>query len=50
MTHIVELIQDPETQEFILPLSPELLESLGWKEGDTIVWEQVGNSFVLKKK
>ena len=50
MVYTVDLIEDPETQELILPLPPELLESLGWKEGDKLQWNQVNGGFVITKK
>ena len=28
--------EDPESGDLLLPLPPELLEQLGWKEGDNI--------------
>jgi hypothetical protein len=32
------LEEDLTTGELILPLPTELLEQLGWKEDDTLVW------------
>ena len=34
----IVLDQDPETGDLIMPLSDEILESAGWKEGDTLEW------------
>tara|TARA_R110000868_G_scaffold213896_1_gene464047 strand:+ start:633 stop:842 length:210 start_codon:yes stop_codon:yes gene_type:complete len=34
----ITLEEDPETKDLILPLSDELLKSVGWKEGDTLEW------------
>lgn len=28
--------EDPETGDLLVPLPPELLEKLGWKEGDVV--------------
>ena len=28
--------EDPETGELILPIPPELMSQMGWKEGDTL--------------
>lgn len=43
--------EDPETGEVILPLPPELLEQVGWKEGDQIEWiEGKDGSWILQKK
>jgi len=35
--------EDPDTGDLILPLPPELLEKQGWKEGDTLEWQDNGN-------
>ena len=32
------LEEDEETGDLILPLPDELIEQLGWKEGDDLVW------------
>lgn len=37
-SHIVKLETDPSTGELILPLSDDMIESLGWEIGDTIEW------------
>jgi hypothetical protein len=43
--------EDPETGDLILPLPPDLLELQGWKEGDTLTWNDEGNgSWSLTKK
>jgi hypothetical protein len=43
--------EDPETGDAILPLPPDLLELQGWKEGDTLIWNDEGNgSWSLTKK
>ena len=34
----ITLDQDPETGDLIMPLSDEILESAGWREGDTLEW------------
>jgi hypothetical protein len=34
----IVLDEDPETGDLIMPLSDEILESAGWKEGDTLEW------------
>lgn len=34
----VTLEEDPETGELILPFSDEILEEVGWKEGDVLEW------------
>lgn len=38
-THwVVELEEDPESGDLVMPLPPALLEELGWKIGDTLLW------------
>jgi hypothetical protein len=31
--------EDPETGDLLLPLPPELLEEMGWKEGDNLQFD-----------
>ncbi len=31
--------EDPETGDAILEFPPDLLEKVGWKEGDTLRWD-----------
>jgi hypothetical protein len=48
---IVTLEEDPETKELILPFTSEMLEGLGWKEGDTLTWiDNKDGSWSLAKK
>jgi hypothetical protein len=43
--------EDPETSDAMLTFPPELLEQVGWKEGDTIIWKiQQDGSCILEKK
>ena len=43
--------EDPNTGDIILPIPPELLERMGWKEGDTLEWKQTDNgSWILSKE
>lgn len=48
----VTIEEDPETRELILPFSDEILEELGWKEGDVIEWvdNKDGSWSLVKKK
>jgi antitoxin component of MazEF toxin-antitoxin module len=36
-TYTSTLKTDPETGELMLPIPSELLEDLGWKDGDTLI-------------
>ena len=47
---IVELKEDPETGELYFNIPDEMLEQLGWQEGDTLVWEIQDQSVSVKKK
>jgi hypothetical protein len=47
----LEVKEDPETGDGILEFPPELLETTGWKEGDTLSWTDLGNgTWSLTKK
>lgn len=47
----LEVKEDPETGDGILEFPPELLERVGWKEGDTLVWTDRGDgTWSLTKK
>jgi len=35
--------------ELALDLPDDLLETMGWKVGDTLRWEQVGETWILSK-
>lgn len=48
-TLVVE--QDPDTGDSILTFPPDLLTEADWKEGDTLIWIDLGDgSWQLKKK
>ena len=47
----IQLIEDPKTGDLILPLTSDILNQVGWDEGDTLIWEELPNgSFSLSKK
>lgn len=47
----ITLQEDPDTKELILPFTDEILKTVGWKEGDVIVWKNNNNgSWSLSKK
>lgn len=51
-TWIINLEEDPETGDLVMPLPQELLDIQGWVPGDVLEWdiEADSNSFTLKKK
>jgi hypothetical protein len=47
----VNIEEDSETGDLILPLPQEMLDLQGWIEGDTLEWIDQGNgSWLLTKK
>jgi len=51
-TWVLEVQEDPNNpDELILQFPPELLETAGWKEGDSLLWKDRGDgSWELSKK
>jgi len=51
MNHWTLTVQeDPKTGDAILEFPPDLLEKVGWKEGDILKWTDRGDgSWVLAK-
>jgi bifunctional DNA-binding transcriptional regulator/antitoxin component of YhaV-PrlF toxin-antitoxin module len=46
----IVLEQDPETGDLIMPLTDEILESAGWKEGDNLEWiDNKDDTWTLRK-
>jgi hypothetical protein len=44
------LEEDPDTGDAVLIFPPDLLETVGWKEGDTIKWiDNNDGSWTLQK-
>lgn len=49
--YILEIQEDPATKDLILEFPDSLMESAGWKIGDTIEWiDNNDGSWTLKKK
>ena len=47
----LEVQEDPETGDAILQFPPDLMETAGWQEGDTLEWvDNHDGSWTLKKK
>lgn len=43
--------EDPENGDLILPFTDEILEAVGWKIGDVIVWKNNNDgSWTMRKK
>ena len=45
MTHWTVTVEEADdgSGDIVLPLPPELLETQGWKEGDTLEWNDMGD-------
>jgi hypothetical protein len=49
-TWTIELEEDPETGDLILPLNDEILEGTGWQTGDSLEWiDNKDGSWTMKK-
>lgn len=46
----VELQEDPETKELILPIPVDLLAQMGWSEGTDLWWTVEDEKIILKAK
>jgi len=42
--------EDPDTGDLIIPLPPELLTELGWKEGDDIQFDVGTDGRIIVRK
>ena len=42
--------EDPDTGDLILPIPPELLEQMGWKEGDDLDITVDENGHIILKR
>jgi hypothetical protein len=42
--------EDPETGDLILPIPQELLDRMGWREGDDLEWNQTTDGAWLLSK
>ena len=46
----IKLEEDPETGDLIMPLTDEIMESAGWKTGDTLEWiDNKNGTWVIRK-
>lgn len=49
-SHTVSLEEDPETGDLILPIPTDLLNQMGWFEGDEVWWDINDDGHILIKK
>ena len=51
LTWTLDVQEDPETGDAMIQVPPDLLETTGWQEGDTLEWVDLGDgSWSLTKK
>jgi hypothetical protein len=48
-TWTVELIEDPDTKDLLLPFPEDVLKLMDWEEGTVVCWEITTNGLSLKK-
>jgi hypothetical protein len=47
----ITLEEDPETGDLVLPFTDEILQAVGWKEGDVVEWiDNKDGTWSLKKQ
>lgn len=46
---IVQLEEDPETGELILPIPTEILNQMGWGQDMELWWEIIDDKIIMKK-
>jgi|LakMenEpi03Aug12_release.lakeMendotaPanAssembly.Ray.scaffolds.fasta_scaffold5113693_1 hypothetical protein len=47
----ITLEEDPDTGDLVLPFTDEILQELGWKEGDVVEWiDNKDGTWSLKKQ
>ena len=49
MSRYVVTVEE-EDGELVVPIPDELMEEMGWKIGDVLVWEDTYPGFTLRKK
>lgn len=47
----INTVKDPDTEELLLDLGPELCEQLGWQPGDEVEWiDNKDGTWTIQKK
>lgn len=48
---IVKIVKDEESDDLMLQLSDEIMETVGWKIGDSLIWkDNEDGTWTLTKK
>jgi len=46
----VELQEDPDTKELVLPIPIDILSQMGWSENTELWWEIDGGNIIIKEQ
>lgn len=46
----VELQEDPDTKELVLPIPIDILSQMGWSENTELWWEIDGGNLIVKEQ
>lgn len=49
MKYQSKVVYDEDTDEYLLEFTDEMLEELGWEEGDTLKWTVADDQVILEK-
>lgn len=50
MRYTVELEEDPNTKELLMPIPTDILSQMGWHEGTELFWVIENDNIILKEK
>jgi hypothetical protein len=42
--------EDPQTGDLYIEIDDTVMDNLGWKEGDTLIWEGNNSTYYVRKK
>lgn len=45
-----EVKEDPQTGDLYIEFDDEVIKTLGWEEGDTLIWEGNHSTYYVRKK
>lgn len=48
--YTTQIKEDPETGDLYIEFDNEVIEKLGWKEGDNLIWEGNNQTYYVRKK
>ena len=48
--YTTQVKEDPQTGDLYIEFDDKIMEELGWKEGDTLIWEGNNSTYYVRKK